>query len=203
VFATLHHFRRPVADVSPAWGATLAEELHGTRPIGSCTLAELGGIEGAVVAFWPAEADAAAAVDRRTPDGPVWLDAVAYRVVEAHAGVDRDRPPRFAQRTCFDGPRSRAQADAAERAGRDRIWPAVRDLPGIVAVHVLRDPQNGVVVLGLTTTVETHEAVQRAVFATELLPGEDPALLTEPDRVHIDRVLRARLPEPAMAGEPA
>ena len=34
---------------------------------------------------------------------------------------------------------------------------------------------------------------QRAVFATDLLPWEDPSLVGDPERVDVDRVLHARL----------
>ena len=46
----------------------------------------------------------------------------------------------------------------------------------------------------MTTASETHEQIREAIAATELLPGEDPALLPGPDRVTTARVLRAELP---------
>jgi hypothetical protein len=199
--ATIHQFRRSVAEESPEWAAALAGDLHDGAAAGTCTLAEFSGMTGAVVAFWPTAVAAAGAVDRRTGPSTIWLDAGMYEVVQTHAGVGAGMPPRFAQRTCLDGPRSRAQAEAVERAGRERLWPAVRDVAGIVAVHELRDAQNGVVILALSTDLETHEEVQRAIFATELLPGEDPALLAEPDRIHLDRVLFADLPVLTTVGE--
>ena len=207
MYATVHEFRRSVADETPGWAAALNEALHGTAtgtatgtpPTGTCTLVQLAGPVGSVVAFWPTDEAAAAAADRRTPAGPVWLDATAYAVIDTSIGTAAGRPPEFAQLTCFDRPLSRAEADAAERAGHERLWPAVQDVPGLVSVHVLRSADRRMVVLALSTGVETHEEVQRAIFATELLPWEDPALLREPDRVHIDRVVDARLPEPAGA----
>ena len=197
--ATVHQFRRSVADETPGWGTALARTLHGGPgagdvPVGSCTLAQLAGLEGCVVAFWSTGEAAAAAVDRRTADGPVWLDATAYRVVEEHTGTAAGRAPRSAALTWFDRPMSPAEAEAAGRAGRQRLWPAVRDVPGLVSVHVLAGTDRSMLVLALATGVETHEETQRAVFATELLPDEDPALLREPDRVHVDRVVAASLP---------
>jgi hypothetical protein len=50
------------------------------------------------------------------------------------------------------------------------------------------------VVVTLVTSVETPEALRRAILGTELLPWEDPAQLTDPDRIDIDRVLVAQLP---------
>jgi hypothetical protein len=199
--ATIHQFRRSVAEESPAWAAALAEDLHSGAAAGTCTLAEFSGMTGAVVAFWPTADAAADALDRRTGGSTVWLDASVYEVAATYLGVAAGEPARFAQRTCLDGPRSQAQADAAERAGRERLWPAARDVPGIIAVHELRDAQNGVVILALSTDLETHEEVQRAIFATQLLPGEDPALLAEPDRIHLDRVLSADLPVLTTVGE--
>jgi hypothetical protein len=194
VHATIHQFRRSVATESAGWGAALMRDLHGSAPLGSCTLAQPAGAEGCVIAWWPTAAAAADAAARRTSAGPVWLDTSAYAVIESHVGAAADQQPQFVQLLCFDGPRSQAECDAAERAGRDRIWPAVRDVPGLVTVHVLRDVDNGEVVLGFGTSLETLEAVQRAVFATELLPDEDPALLRDPDRVQIARVVAAQLP---------
>ncbi|WP_369140095.1 hypothetical protein [Modestobacter versicolor] len=197
MYATVHQFRRSVAAESPGWGAALARDLHGSAPAGSCTLAQLAGLEGSVVAWWPTAEAAAGAAARRTPTGPTWLDAAAYEVVDDHAGSAADRPPRVAQLTCFDGPRSAAEVAAADHAGRDRLWPAVRDVPGLVSVSVLREADGGTIVLALATDVATHEAVQRAVFGTELLPDEDPALLRDPDRVQLATVVDVRLPVPA------
>ena len=50
------------------------------------------------------------------------------------------------------------------------------------------------VIVTLATSVETLDAAQRAVMATELTPGEDPALLPGPDRVEIHRVTGHHLP---------
>jgi len=36
--------------------------------------------------------------------------------------------------------------------------------------------------------VETLDAIARAVMSTELMPGEDPALLPGPDRIEIHHV---------------
>jgi hypothetical protein len=201
VHATIHEFRRPDAGESAGWGEALAADLHPDAPLGSCVLAQLGGSEGRVVAFWPTAEDAATASARRTATGPIWLDATSYRVIQADSGRAADRAPAFAQLTCFDGPRSQAVADAGERAGRERIWPAVQHLPGIVSVYVLDGPDGARVVLGLSTDLGTPDAVRRAVFATELLPGEDPALLSDPDRVLVERVVAAELP--VLAGRPS
>ena len=50
--------------------------------------------------------------------------------------------------------------------------------------------------------MKTREAIDRAgevIMGTELLPGEDPALLSDPDRVEVAEVVEFRL----AAGRPA
>jgi hypothetical protein len=91
----------------------------------------------------------------------------------------------FAQLTCFDGPRTDEQVAAAAFAGRERIAPAVATIPGIVGGYVLRGPDNAEIVLTLAETEDALRDAQRAVMSTELLPRENPALLTGPDRVEI------------------
>lgn len=201
--ATVHFFRRSVAGEAPGWAASLAERLHPGPPAGFCVLAELGGREGAAVSFWPTRADAERAAGRSIDGGPLPLDVTVSEVVDSRLGTAAGETPVVAQLTVFDGPRSQAQVDAADRAGRERLWPATRDVPGLVGVHVLRDEGNGMVVVSLATGVEVLEAAQRAVLSTELLPGEDAALLPDPDRVQVHRVLAARLPDTAMAGQPS
>lgn len=198
MYATIHQFRRSPAEERDEWGAALAHALHGAAdPVGVCTLGQLSGLDGAVLAFWATVGEAASAADRRT-DRPMWLDCGSYDVVDEFIGLARN--PQFAQLTWL-GAGSQAQADAAERAGRDRIWPAIKDIEGVVGSYTLRGADRSSVIVGFGTTVETHEEVRRAVFSTELLPGEDPALLTGPDRVDIGRLLCAQLPAQVLAGE--
>ena len=75
-----------------------------------------------------------------------------------------------------------------------RIWPAIRGLSGLVGVYILRGSDLSSVVVTLATSVETLDAAQRAVMATELTPGEDPALLPGPDRVEIHYVTGHHMP---------
>jgi hypothetical protein len=94
----------------------------------------------------------------------------------------------------FDGPRAPEIAAAADRAGRERIWPAVSGLDGLTGVYVLRRGDLGAVIITLATSVETLDAAARATLSTELLPGEDPALLPGPDRIEIHHVTGYHLP---------
>ena len=144
-------------------------------------------------ALWEDETAAMTAATR-TSDGARWLDACVYRVVEVDPGLGAGEAARFAQLVWLNGTGDADVADAAIRAGRERIGPAVRDVAGVVGTYVLRARDNSMVAVTLVTGAETPEALRRAVLATELLPWEDPAQLTDPDRIDIDRVLADHLP---------
>ncbi|MFJ7218744.1 hypothetical protein [Amycolatopsis sp. NPDC098790] len=182
--ATVHHYRSPLG--TPDFGA---------GALGTCTLARLGGLTGAVVTFWPDAAAANEAAARR-PAGTTWLDTGVYRVADVHSASDAAA---FAQVTAFDGPRSADQSAAELRAGRERIWPAVRGIDGVGTTYVLLAEDRALLVLGLAASIEAIERTREAIDGTELLPGEDPALLPGPDRVDLHRVLHASLPAPAGA----
>jgi hypothetical protein len=60
-----------------------------------------------------------------------------------------------------------------------------------VATYILRQPDGSEVVVAIA---ETEEALRRSVdtiMNTQLLPGEDPALLSDPDRVQTYAVVHA------------
>lgn len=102
----------------------------------------------------------------------------------------------YAQLSYFDGPRSAELVAAAERAGRERIGPAIEADPQmqdeLVALHVLRQPDGGEVVVSLTQTEAGLARAQQVILGTELLPGEDPALLPGPDRIEVYAVVESR-----------
>lgn len=118
----------------------------------------------------------------------------AYRVLARTQGVASGRQPLFAQVTRLNDAGDPAVATAAERGGRERVEPAVRDLDGYVGTLVLRSADDRLVVISLATALETFDAARRAIMATRLLPGEDPALLPGPDSIEHVRVLLAELP---------
>jgi hypothetical protein len=120
-----------------------------------------------------------------------------YEVRVAEDGPDAGQAPAFAQLLYFDGPRAPEEVAAGEFAGLHRISPATRGISGLVRVYVLRGGDLGTVVVQLATSVAALEAVAEAVMATELLPGEDPALLPGPDRMELHRVTGYRLPAAA------
>lgn len=99
----------------------------------------------------------------------------------------------YAQLTCFDGPRSAEMIAASERATKDRIEPAIaadeRLSDQLVAKYVLRQEDGGEVMVTIVTSAEALRRGQELVMASELLPGEDPALLPGADRVEIYRVV--------------
>ncbi len=101
----------------------------------------------------------------------------------------------YAQLIYFDGPRSAALIEANERAGRDRIMPAMAAHPQLadqlVANYALRQPDGGEVVIVITKTEEALRAGQQLIDTMDLLPGEDPALLPGPDRVETYEVVSA------------
>ena len=101
----------------------------------------------------------------------------------------------IAQIAYFDGPRSPEIVDASERAGRERIMPAVSADHEIRAGHrgtfVLRQPDGTQLVLVLADSAATLDRGDAVITATPLLPGEDPALLTGPDRVERYEVVAA------------
>ncbi len=87
----------------------------------------------------------------------------------------------------FDGPRSPEQVAANERAGRERIAPLIDADPELRArlfagYHCVGDDGAEV-----TVTIAADEAafdtMKHLIMTSELLPGEDPALLTGPSRV--------------------
>jgi hypothetical protein len=180
VYATIHEFRCPAGD-EPGVREVVDRFLPpGATPAGIIALDDVAQPgRGTIVAFW---------ADRPDTDGRV------YRVSDEMHGRATGRRPLFAQVTWLNGDGDPARADAAERGGRDRIWPAVEEIDGVVGVLALRSTDDRIVVIGLATGTETYEQVQRTVMGTKLLPDEDPALLPGADRIDQARVLLAELP---------
>ncbi len=100
-----------------------------------------------------------------------------------------------AQLTHFDGPRSDELIAASDRAGRERIMPAVladRQLAADhVATYVLRQPDGAEIVVVITRTEDALDRAREIIMSTQLLPGEDAALLPGPDRVERYAVIHA------------
>ena len=118
-------------------------------------------------------------------------DESAWHVFARHLGRAVGEQPVAAQLVRFDGPRDAATVAASRRAGTERIWPAVRDLDGLVDVLVLERPGGAELVVSFATSAEHFARAGERIMATTLLPGEDPALLTDPDRIEVLQVVPA------------
>ncbi len=92
----------------------------------------------------------------------------------------------YAQLTIFDGPRSPELVAASERAGRERIDPLLDADPDLqddlVARYMLSQPDGGSAVLVVSRTEGALDKAIELIMTSELLPGEDPALLPGPSR---------------------
>jgi hypothetical protein len=144
-----------------------------------CTLRRLAGHDQQVLSLWPTAERAAA-------------DPTAewYVVQDDRAGGARGERPVVAALVCFDGPMSEPREAASRRAGSERIGPLMDEHAGTVRSIVLWQPERrSKIVVMQTVSVEALEDAQREVLSSELLPGEDPALLPGPDRVDLYRVM--------------
>jgi len=98
----------------------------------------------------------------------------------------------YAQLTYFDGPRSAELMAADEFAARERIMPAVSKLSHHFRVYVLLREDGSQVVVVIGDTEQALLDAQKAIMNSELLPGEDPALLPGPDRVELYPVVQVQ-----------
>jgi hypothetical protein len=129
---------------------------------------------------------ASAAVGARR--GTVVRDEV-YEVLHEVTGPSAASRPAAATLLDFDGPISPARVGAAERGFHDRLKPIIAQLPGVIRVVVLWQPETSAqVVLNVVDSLDTLSRAERAINSAELLPGEDIALLPGPDRVAIHTV---------------
>jgi len=160
---------------------------------GVCLLRQIGFSKSHFVSLWDSP-EAARSMDAQLearlgpPPFPPDNDDL-YEVIDVFTGRAAPSEAAVAWVAFFDGLRSKAELAARDRAREERIKPATRDLPGVVTAYVLRRPEgDGDMIVVLATSVEAIEAGNRAVLGTELLPGEDPALLIGPDHVEIHHV---------------
>jgi hypothetical protein len=162
---------------------------------------QLAGQAGVCLTLWDTEADAIRFASQHAELAA--LPGQVYEVTGIDEGSAAAQAPSYARLMYFDGPRAPEQAAAEDLAGQRRIWPAICGLSGLVGTYVLRGPDLGCVVITLATSVETLDAIARAVMATELLPGEDPALLPGPDRIEIHHVTGYHMPRHSPSAAPA
>ena len=167
--------------------ADLTARVAGQRGLLGCiNLQQLAGSAAVRLTLWDTENNAAEFMATRarfgTPAGAI------YKVGEYEQGPAAAHAATHARLLYFDGPRTPEQVAAADFGGRQRIWPAIRELSGLVSVYLLRGHDLGWIVVTFATSVDTLDAAQRAVMAADLLPGEDRALLPGPDRIEIHNV---------------
>ena len=109
----------------------------------------------------------------------------------------------YAQLTMFEGPRSPELIAAARRADKERIQPLLDAHPelnaDLVARYRLRQPDGGYAVLVITGSEATLDTAIELIMTSELLPGEDPALLPGPSRVERYAVAESYVHDPAGA----
>jgi len=196
MYAYLDHASRPHSGEGPgpAPGAPNQPGL-----LGSVMFQQLAGSAAVHLTLWDTAASAAAFLAERAELAA--LPGEVYEVTEAREGPAAAQAPACARLMYFDGPRAPEQVAAEDLAGRERIWPAMRSISGLVGAYVLRGPDLAGVVITLATSVEALDAIARAVMSTELLPGEDLALLPGPDRIEIHYVTGYHLPA-AVAASP-
>ena len=203
MFATMHAVTGVPGPLDEAWAEDLAAAVHAAGPAAGVLVGRrlsLG--EGMLIALWAEAEDA----DRALATLPARLTTTSGTEVGLEAGrlleVTRRREPvtlgagrpRYAQITAFAGPRDEAWVRAVDRADDERIWPVVRTVPGQQGALTLEERDGGRVIVALSESVEACEEAVRRVLSTPLLPGEDPAQLTGPDHVDVQRLLVADLP---------
>jgi hypothetical protein len=182
--ATVHYLDGVSGPQDNSWVDAVLNHLD--RPDGALIARPLGLGPGVVVAFGAAVTEGFAA-------GPVTAaPGTAYELVSQRTGRGPG-PARYLQLTTFTG-RSPEWCAAFDRSSEERIWPAVRDLPGMVGVLIGSTSDGGRVVLTLAGSVEALEAGAAAILSTELLPWEKPEHLTGPDNLALLRLLHADVP---------
>jgi hypothetical protein len=168
-----------IPDPHPVETGWVDEALAGAyangEPLGALVGSPVDGGDGVLLAGWP-------------DGGPG-----RYRLLEARSGPGTG-PARYLQVVAFDGPRSAEWAAAEEFASTHRLGPATEAVAGLVRVLRARAADNATLVVILAESAEAIDAQVDAVLATTVLPGEDPALLTGPDRVARYRLVHADLP---------
>jgi hypothetical protein len=165
--------------------------------LGSVTFRQLAGSAGVCLTLWETEAGATTYLGQRARLAA--LPGEVYEVAAAEDGPASAQVPAWARLMYFDGPRAPEQASAADRAGRQRIWPAISGLSGLVGAYVLHGRDLAAVIITLTTSTQALDAAERVAMSTELMPGEDPALLPGPDRIEIHHVTGYHLATAAAA----
>jgi hypothetical protein len=127
--------------------------------------------------------------------------AVGGRVGDISPSATRQEAQAMhAQLIYFDGPRTPEQLAASDFAAQERIMPAVSELGHRLRVYQLRGDDGSEIIVMIADSEQAMLDVQKAVMASELLPGEDPALLPGPDRIELYPVINVHDVHPASDG---
>jgi hypothetical protein len=154
--------------------ATLTGPDRRTGHLARYDLVGLGIAGQRCLTLWAADADARSGV---SPDE-------VYEV--EHDSGHRGGPVRAGALARFFGPISPVRQAANHFGFQARIRPVLDHAPGLVRYLMLWQPATrSAVGVSLADSVESLQAIGVAVNSTELLPDEDPALITGPDRVDI------------------
>jgi hypothetical protein len=116
-----------------------------------------------------------------------------YHVIENRPGRGTG-PATYMQVVEFSGPRSEEWVAAEQRAATERLGPATEGIDGIVSVTRMRAADNAYTVVILAESMDAFDVASQAIMSAELLPGEDPELLSGPDRISFYRLVHADLP---------
>jgi len=187
----------PGADERGWVDAVLAGLDPDQASLGALVARSEGEARGHAVLLWDSADDADRALAEAPPQAPdgVRLGAgTRYEVTDA-GRPDDPGPARLVQLVDFAGPRTPEWVTAFHRAGRERLWPATRDVPGLAAVLTGVAADGACVTLSLAESREALGAATQRIMSTTLLPGERPEFLTGPDRFEIQRVEHAVLPD--------
>ncbi len=193
------------ATMPPGAPDTLVDTIAGHPGFAGLYLLEQdGGGHGTLLTLWATDEDARRASERTAaqlgPRPTALASDEVYEVARQVDGAAAGEAPAAASILWFDGPLSEERIAAAARANDERIIPAVAALPGNIGAIELWDPAaRSVAVVLLATTPEALAAMHDGAMATKLLPGEDPALIPEADRLEQYRVVASAIPEGAVS----
>jgi hypothetical protein len=139
MYITTHHL--PDAHpVETGWvDDALATAYVQGQPLGALVGVPLGGTEGVMIVGW-------------TDDGPDRL-----RLTDSRPGRG-DCPPRFVQLVIFDGPRTPEWVAAELFADEHRLWPATREIPGLVRFLRFRGADNTTMTVILAESADAIDA---------------------------------------------
>jgi hypothetical protein len=190
MLATIHPVDGVPGPQDNSWVDAVLARLG--APAGALVARSLGVDPGAVVAFHPDGTDPAGFTA-----GPVTVGTGTTYRIDAYRAGTATGPARYLQVTTFAG-RDADWCAAFDRAGEERVWPAVKDVPGLVGVLGGSTSDGGRVVLTLAESMESLEAGATAILSTELLPWERPEHMTGPDGLAVLRLLHADAPAGAV-----